>query len=44
MKMLLKDLYLFMNETLTLESLSKLDKSLVINQNSIELDKILVQL
>ena len=44
MKMLLKDLYLFMNETLTLESLSKLGKLLVINQNYIELDKILVQL
>lgn len=44
MKMLLKDLYLFMNEILTLESLLKLDKSLVMNQNSTELDKILVQL
>lgn len=44
MKMLLKGLYLSMNEILTLESLSKLGKSLVINQNYIELDKILVQL
>lgn len=44
MKMLLKGLYLFMNEILTLESLSKLGKSLVMNQNSTELDKILVQL